>query len=169
MKKSIAQEFIAQAIFRMEENSPRIKKCLDRLSEDQVWQKPNGSSNSIGNLILHLCGNITQYILSSLGNIKDQRARDLEFSTSGGFSKEELFNKIDQVISAAVEVINNCEEEQLLKVKDVQGFELSGIGIIIHVVEHLSYHTGQIAFWTKYLKDQDLGFYADLDLDVKNR
>jgi hypothetical protein len=129
MKKSIAQEFIAQAIFRMEENPPRIKKCLDRLSEDQVWQKPNGSSNSIGNLILHLCGNITQYILSSLGNIKDQRARDLEFSTSGGFSKEELFNEIDQVISAAIEVINNCEEEQLLKVKDVQGFELSGIGI----------------------------------------
>jgi uncharacterized damage-inducible protein DinB len=169
MKKSIHQEFIAQTIFRLEENLPRINNCLNRLSEDQVWQKPNKSSNSIANLTLHLCGNITQYILSSLGNTEDIRARDLEFSTTNGYSKKELFDKINQVILASVEVIKNCKEEQLLEVKQVQGFEFSGIGIIIHVVEHLSYHTGQIAFWTKYLKDQDLGFYADLDLNVKNK
>ena len=167
MKESLSREFIEQAIFRIEENPSRIKNCLERLTEEQVWQKPNESSNSVGNLILHLCGNITQYILSSLGNTKDLRARDLEFSTEGGFSKKELLEKINQVVLDAVEIINNCNEAQLLKIRKVQGFELSGIGIIIHVAEHLSYHTGQIAFWTKYLKDQDLGFYADFDLNIK--
>lgn len=168
MKNTISQEFITQAIFRLEENPPRIKNCLDRLSEAEVWQKPNPSSNSIGNLILHLCGNITQYIIASLGDTTDNRARDLEFSTSGGYSKADLWEKIDQVVKDASEVIKACDEEGLLKVRAVQGFEFSGIGIIIHVAEHLSYHTGQIAFWTKYLKDQDLGFYADLDLNIKN-
>jgi len=168
MKNTISQEFIAQAIFRLEENPPRIKNCLDRLSEEEVWQKPNPSSNSMGNLILHLCGNITQYIIASLGDTADLRVRDLEFSTSGGFTKAVLWEKIDRVVKESVEVIKACDEDSLLRVRSVQGFEFSGIGIIIHVAEHLSYHTGQIAFWTKYIKDQDLGFYADLDLNIKN-
>lgn len=168
MENNIRQELIAQAIFQMQENPPRIQNCLARLSEEEVWKKPNSSSNSIGNLILHLCGNITQYILASLGNTEDQRARDLEFSTTGGLTKKELFERIDQVVKDSVEVMKNCDEASLLKVRLVQGFEYSGIGIIIHVVEHLSYHTGQIAFWTKLLKDEDLGFYADLDLNIKN-
>jgi len=168
MEKELTQEIIAQSIFRMQENPPRIKNCLERLSEAEVWQKPNATSNSIGNLILHLCGNITQYIIASLGATKDKRVRDLEFSTTGGLSKAELFEKIDQVVKDATEVISQCEAEDLLKVRSVQGFEFSGIGIIIHVVEHLSYHTGQIAFWTKFVKEEDLGFYAGLDLDIKN-
>lgn len=169
MKKSLAQEFKAQSIFRLEENPPRIKKCLDQLSEDEVWKKPNNSSNSIANLILHLCGNITQYIHSSLANTPDNRNRDLEFSITQAYSKAELFEKIDTVIKTAVKIIDDCDEATLLKLKSVQGFEFSGTGIIIHVVEHLSYHTGQIAFWTKYLKNQDLGFYEGMDLNVKNK
>ena len=169
MENELTQEIIAQSIFRMQENPPRIKNCLERLSETEVWQKPNEASNSIGNLILHLCGNITQYIIASLGNTEDQRTRDLEFSTTGGFSKAVLLEKIEDVVKNATEVIEKCEAEDLLKVRSVQGFEFSGIGIIIHVVEHLSYHTGQIAFWTKYIKGEDLGFYAGLDLDIKNK
>ncbi len=168
MKRTITQEFIEQAIFRIEENPPRIKNCFDRLSEEQIWQQANASSNSLGNLVLHLCGNITQYILSALGNKEDLRERDLEFSTKGGFTKEALLKKINQVIVESVEVIRNCDEEKLMKNYTVQGFNFSGIGIIIHVAEHLSYHTGQIAFWTKCIKDQDLGFYANLDLNIKN-
>ncbi len=168
MKNNLSQEFITHSIFRLEENPPRIEKCLNQLNEAEVWKKPNGSSNSVGNLILHLCGNITQYILSSLANTPDYRLRDLEFSTEGGFSKKELFEKIDQVIKDAVKVIEQCDETSLLKIRSVQGFEFSGTGIIIHVVEHLSYHTGQIAFWTKFLKNKDLGFYEGMDLNEKN-
>ena len=73
----------------------------------------------------------------------------------------------DGVVEAK-QVIRTVEVDQLERVRPVQGFEFSGVGIIMHVVEHLSYHTGQIAFWAKYLKQVDLGFYADFDLNTKN-
>jgi uncharacterized damage-inducible protein DinB len=168
MENTFHKEFITQAIRHFEENPPRIKNCLNRLSEAEVWQKPNSQSNSIGNLILHLYGNITQYAVASLGGQPDKRQRDLEFSTRGGISKEELLKLIQDAAHQAVETMRNCSSEELLRKRMVQGFEYSGIGIIIHVTEHFSYHTGQIAFWTKYIKEEDLGFYANLDLNTKN-
>ncbi len=165
---NLKEEVIEQAIFRLNENTPRIKKCLDELSEEEIWKRPNPSSNSVGNLILHLCGNITQYILSSLGGEEDVRDRNREFETTGGYTKAELFGKLSTTVGRAVEVLENLDEESLLKVRSVQGFRYSGVANIIHAVEHYSYHTGQIAFWTKLLKDKDLGFYDGVDLNVKN-
>ena len=164
-----ANEIISQAIYRLEENTPRVEKCLNELSEKEVWLKPNNSTNSVGNLILHLCGNITQYIISSLGNKDDTRIRDLEFTTSGGYNKSELLSKLNSTVTQAVDIINNLSEDELLRARSVQAYELSGTGILIHVVEHYSYHTGQIAFWTKLLKDKDLGFYTGIDLNAKNK
>jgi len=165
----VTQQFIEQSIFRMEESSSRIRKCLDQLTEDEVWKRPNPSSNSVGNLLLHLCGNITQYILSSLGNREDKRTRDEEFAAKGGYQKEELWKKLQTTVNEAVSIIRKMDTTQITEVHSVQGFSLSGVGIIVHVVEHYSYHTGQIAFWTKQLKDKDLGFYAGVDLNKKNK
>ena len=163
----IEKEFINQSILRLNENTPRIEKCLELLTEKEVWQRPNSSSNSIGNLIVHLCGNITQYIISSLGESEDNRKREEEFSIDGKFTKAQLLQLLSETVSKAINVLKHITSKQLVKIHSVQGFELSGIGIIIHVVEHYSYHTGQISFFTKLLKDQDLGYYADLDLDIK--
>lgn len=163
-----AQTFIQQAIFRMEENLERIQKCLKELQEEEVWKRPNPSSNSVANLIIHLSGNITQYIIASLGEQEDQRDRDAEFAAKDGLSKSELANKMNQVIHQAILVIKTLDHSRLNKMHSVQGFDLSGIGIILHVVEHLSYHTGQITFWTKLLKDIDLAYYAGIDLNQKN-
>lgn len=162
------QEIKSQIILRMEENTPRIEKCLAELTEAEVWQRPNPASNSVGNLILHLCGNITQYTISSLGNRMDSRDRDAEFAAKEGFSKSELLEKLTSTVNQAVETIRAASREELLRVRTVQGFDMSGIGIIVHVCEHYSYHTGQIAFWTKILKNKDLGFYAGIDLTIKN-
>ncbi|MBK7935926.1 MAG: DUF1572 family protein [Lewinellaceae bacterium] len=169
IKSPELQELRAQIILRLEENTPRIEKCLAELTEAEVWQRPNLASNSIGNLILHLCGNITQYAISSLGNLPDARNRDAEFAAMGGFSKAELLEKLRATVRQAVRTIRQASDAELLHVRSVQGFNMSGIGIIVHVCEHYSYHTGQIAFWTKLLKDKDLGFYAGLDLNVKNK
>lgn len=163
------EKFKKEAIFRMDENLPRIRICLNKLTEDQVWTKPNSTTNSIGNLVLHLCGNITQYIQSSLGGAKDERVRSVEFVAHKTLNKEALYLKIEQVVKSANEVIQKLPLEDLEEVRYVQGFEMSGVGNIIHVVEHFSYHTGQIAFLTKMLVDEDLGFYADMDLDVHNQ
>lgn len=161
-------EFAEQIIFRLEENTPRIAKCLAELSEEEVWQRPNASSNSVGNLILHLCGNITQYIHSSLGRQADIRQRDTEFSARNSHSKQELLGQLELTIAVAVKIIQETPTAEWLRPRQVQGFDLSGIGIAIHVAEHYSYHTGQIAFWTKLLKDKDLKFYGDMDLNVLN-
>lgn len=166
--ENITQDFIAQSISYIELNPPRIENCLNRLTEEQVWDKPNENANSIANLILHLCGNITQYIVSSLGENADQRQRDLEFSTAGGYSKAELLAKIKRVTAEAVEVIRTQDSESLIQMRKVQGFDLSGVAIVVHVTEHYSYHVGQIALLTKLLCGQDLGFYAGLDLNEKN-
>jgi uncharacterized damage-inducible protein DinB len=158
------QEFLDQAILRLNENLPRIKKCLDLLLEDQLWIKENPKSNSVANIILHLCGNVRQYIMSSIDGQNDVRKRDKEFNTSGGRSGQELYKMLDQTMQEAIVVIGNCKEEDMLSQKKVQVYELSNVGIILHVTEHFSYHTGQIATMTKAILNKDLGFYKGVEL-----
>lgn len=162
------EEFINQILFRINENPPRVERCLSLLSEEQVWIKHASNGYSIGNLILHLCGNVTQYAISSLGGRKDVRERDQEFSADGSHSKQELKDLFRSTLEQASEVIQNVTNEELLKVRSVQGFQLSGIGILIHVTEHLSYHVGQISTLTKIMSNADLGYYENLDLSAKN-
>jgi uncharacterized damage-inducible protein DinB len=163
------QEFTEQSLVRFEENTPKIERCVSELTEDELWQRPNASSNSVGNIILHLCGNITQYILSGLGNTEDKRERDKEFTATSILNKEELVKKLKSTVENAARTIRNLKEDEMLRMRSIQGYELSAIGIIIHVVEHYSYHTGQIIFWTKLIKDKDLGFYSNVDLNKKNK
>jgi uncharacterized damage-inducible protein DinB len=168
MLEEFIKEFIAQATHRIDENIQKLMKCLDELEESEIWKRPNQNSNSVGNIILHLCGNIRQYAISSLGRSKDVRERDKEFLADGGYSKTDLLQKFLSTIEDAKNIMQNISVEELLRKRQVQGYTHSGIGIVIHVTEHLSYHTGQIIFWTKLLRNKDLGFYAGIDLNVKN-
>jgi uncharacterized damage-inducible protein DinB len=157
-------EFIAQIILRINENPPRISTCLDLLTEDQVWYRKNDTSNSIGNLILHLCGNIRQYSISTLAEATDTRNRPLEFSTEGGWSKDQLIKILTKTVDEATYIAQNLSEDRLSQSFHVQCFDLSGVGILIHVAEHFSYHTGQIAILTKFLVNKDLRFYDNSTL-----
>jgi len=168
MTEEFVKELTDQSITRIDENTQKLVTCLDELEEAETWKRPNQHSNSVGNIILHLCGNMRQYAISSLGNIKDTRERDKEFSADGGYSKSELLKKLSDTVEQAKNIIKNISEAELLRKRQVQGFTHSGIGIIVHVTEHYSYHTGQIIFWTKLLKDKDLGFYANINLNAKN-
>jgi len=169
MEDILREEFVQNALYRFDESTRMNTISLEQLAEEEIWQKPNASLNSVGNLILHLCGNITQYVISSLGEIEDNRIRDLEFSTDSGFTKAELLQKLTETIESAKRVVNDASIEQLSRKREVQGFYFSGIGVVLHAVEHYSYHTGQIAFWTKQLKNKGLGFYDGMDLNIKNK
>ena len=162
-------EFKKQVIYRLELNPPRIQTCLNNLNETEVWDRPNDSSNSIGNLILHLSGNITQYIISGLGGVTDNRNRDSEFSINSRFPKAELEHKILHTVNESVRVINKLSSEQLIQKYSIQGYEITGIAALIHVTEHFSYHTGQIVCLTKALKNIDTGFFKGLDLNKNNK
>ncbi len=166
---NITQEFIEQSILRIEENTSKIIKCLDGLSEEQLWLRPNEASNSIGNIILHLCGNVRQYIISALGDEPDIRERDKEFSAKGGYNKEGLQDKLTATVDHAINTIRNIDENRLLKKHAVQAYNYSGVGIIVHVTEHFSHHAGQVIFWTKQLTKKDFDFYDNIDLNKRNQ
>ena len=152
----------------LDESFPRIAQCLNTLSDAEIWNKPNENSNSIGNLVLHLEGNIRQWLISGIGNQEDKRIRDLEFSERGPIPKEILLDKLNQLGNDCKSVFDNITKEDLVINKNIQGFDTNVTSILIHITEHLSYHTGQIAFYTKLLKDLDLKFYGDLDLNTLN-
>jgi len=168
MAPQLASEFVAQSIYRMDESTRMVHICMEQLSEKEIWIRHNDTSNSIGNQLLHLCGNITQYALSALGGEPDSRERDKEFETRSGFTKAQLVRMLDETVEKAKRAIDSTTVENLMRKRNVQGFYFSGMGIIIHVVEHYSYHVGQIAQWTKMLKNSDLGFYDGMDLNAKN-
>jgi uncharacterized damage-inducible protein DinB len=168
MEKIFFKEFIDGSLLRMNENTAKIKACMKQLDEKDIWFRHNEHINSVGNMILHLCGNIRQYIISSLGGAPDIRERDIEFSTVDGFTNAELTAKWQDTMHEAVAIITHTSAENLLRHRVVQGSTLSGIGIIIHVTEHYSYHTGQIIFLTKLYKNVDMGFYNGIDLNQRN-
>lgn len=164
----LTEEIIGNSILRIKENTPKILKCLEVLSTDAIWSRNNKASNSIGTMIIHLCGNMTQYITSSLGVNKDIRDRKSEFLSDRNKTKIELMDLLQSTTKQSCEVILNLKKEDLLNKKNVQGFSLSGVGNIIHAVEHYSYHTGQIVYLTKMLLDIDLQFYNDNALTALN-
>lgn len=147
------------------ESIPRIIKCLSILSENQVWYKANANTNSVGHLVLHLCGNVRQWIFHGLDGQDDMRDRDLEFSHTGDLPKIELVNELEKLAKELTVISTRLLEVNLLAERKIQSyFTESGVSVIIHVIEHFSYHTGQITYYTKMINDIDTGYYAHLQL-----
>jgi uncharacterized damage-inducible protein DinB len=144
---------------------PKIRGCLSHLTTEETWRRPNEHTNSIGNLLLHLAGNVRQWIVSGLGNAPDTRNRPAEFSERGPLPKEEALARLEAAVTDAGKVLDGLDPNSLLDPRKVQGFERTGLNILIHVVEHFSYHTGQIAHIVKAGKDIDLGFYRGVNLN----
>ncbi len=168
MEQHFYREFIDETVRFIDENTLKIKSCLKELNEKDIWLRPNEHVNSIGNIILHLCGNIRQYVISSIGGKADIRERDLEFSTKDGFTSSELEVKLLSTVEEAKSTIVSASLENLARQRIVQKTSYTGIGIIIHITEHYSYHTGQIILLTKLFKNIDMGFYGGKDLNEKN-
>ncbi|MBL7986211.1 MAG: DUF1572 family protein [Flavobacteriales bacterium] len=163
---SLRDQLIAESLRRLREGQERIHTCVKRLDEAQLWNRPNAHTVSVGNLVLHLTGNVGQWINSTLGNRPDRRQRDLEFSTAGPVAKRQLLEQLDAVLAYAYDTLNGLSEADLARNWAVQGFTESGTGVVVHVVEHFSYHVGQITLHTKLLLDIDTGYYAGQRLDV---
>lgn len=140
----------------------RIDACLDRLNDDQIWVRASDNENAVGNLVLHLIGNTGQWIVSAVGGTDDIRQRDEEFNARGGVSKAELKARLAARIAEVNAVIASVSDARLAEQVHVQRYDVSVLEAIYHVVEHFSQHMGQIAFATKLLTGQELGFYTHL-------
>ena len=169
MNDTILKEFKVNSVFRLEESLRMITIAFSKIADDMLWKRPTEQGMALGNQILHSCGNMTQYICTSLGEQLDERKRDLEFSTITGLTKEELLKQLETTVRTAQYTIHNTTSLKYETVREVQGFRFSGIGVVLHAVEHFSYHTGQIAFWVKQLTQEDLGFYDGVDLTQNNK
>ncbi len=130
----------------------RIQDCVGRLSEDEVWWRPNPAVNSVGNLLLHLHGNLSQWILAGLGGARFERHRDREFAERGPMPKAELLAALERVVGECQGLILGLSPEELMAPREIQGYRTDGVYTVQHVVEHMSYHTGQIVQTTKALR-----------------
>jgi uncharacterized damage-inducible protein DinB len=137
---------------------PRIIRCLETLSQDQIWWRPHRTSNSIGNLVLHLAGNVRQWIISGLGNQPDHRDREGEFEELGPVPRYMLIQQLETTVAEASRVLAGISSRDLEREFRIQGFRVTGLTAIAHVTEHFAYHTGQIIYATKLLRGVDLGF-----------
>lgn len=149
----------------IEESIPRIRQCLSELTDEQIWHKANSNTNAVGNLILHLCGNVRQWIIHAIDGQRDVRLRDLEFSERGPMPRKVLNNYLDILTTDLDAALGRIVDQDLLEVKTVQKhFHENGVSILFHVTEHFSYHTGQITYFTKMVMDIDTAYYGKLDL-----
>lgn len=164
--EKLKEALISEVQIRLyDESLPRILKCLELLDQEQIWWKPNEQSNSIGNLVLHLCGNVDQWIYSGLGGYPDHRIRQEEFDEKSRPDKLKLRELLVSTMEKVRPVITGLPQAELLRKRPVQTFEETGLAILVHVTEHFSYHTGQIAYITKMLSGKPLGFYEGIRLD----
>jgi uncharacterized damage-inducible protein DinB len=156
----IGQAFIARAQYHLAEDFlPKIERCLGLLSDQQIWWRANEQSNSIGNLLLHLCGNVRQWIVCGLGDATDSRDRDSEFAQRAEIPRAELFDRLKRTVNEAVATLARLDSDKLLEKYRIQGLEVSALEAVLHVVEHFSMHTGQIILLAKMSADIDLAFY----------
>lgn len=155
----LARQFLAQAQHSLKKHYlPRIIRCLEMLSEKQIWWRPNDASNSLGNLALHLEGNVRQWIISGLGGASDRRVRDKEFAERGPLPRRVLRGKLGKTVNEACRILAKLSPRELSRPRVIQKFRVSGFEAVSHVTEHFAYHTGQIIYVTKLLRGRDLGF-----------
>jgi uncharacterized damage-inducible protein DinB len=154
--------FLDHSIENLRQFESRIRTCLEKLTAEQIWLRGAATENAAGNLALHLCGNVRQWIVSGVGAEPDIRDRDSEFAARGGPSAAELIERLHATVEQAAEVLSRVTAERLAQRIVVQGYDVTVMEAIYHVVEHFSGHTGQIIFMTKMLTGEDLGFYRHL-------
>lgn len=138
---------------------PRIERCLEKLSDEEVWWRPHADSNSIGNLLLHLAGNARQWIVSGVGGLPCERARQEEFDERRMLPRAELLARLRETLAAVDTVLAVLPTAQLNESRHIQGRDVTVLEAVYHVVEHFSMHTGQIILLTKMLSRSDLRFY----------
>jgi hypothetical protein len=145
----------------LEQYWPRLRGCVESLSDEQLWWRPNPASNSIGNLVLHLNGNVRQWLVASFNKLEDARNRPAEFSAKDGVSAAALLETLGATMEEASQVLARLTSADLLAPYEIQGYKVSGLYAVYQVVEHFGMHFGQILYITKNLCGEDLGFHRE--------
>jgi Protein of unknown function (DUF1572) len=160
---TLEADFLTTAADKLAENLDRIETCLAELPPRSLWTRDSENENAVGNLLLHLEGNVRQWILSGVGAGPDTRDRASEFSARTGANAAVLFAKLHGTVDEGVDLIRSLPHGRLAEKVSIQGYDTTVLSAIFHVVEHFSGHTYQIILLTKRFTGKDLGFYGYLD------
>jgi hypothetical protein len=147
--EELARAVVAAARHRLAESAARIKHCLGQLSDVQLAWRPSETQNSIANLVLHLCGNLRQWIVSGCGGEPDTRDRPGEFAERRLLCRAELEHRLDEAVGRADTVLAVLTAGQLLEKRRIQGFDTTVLGALFDSVPHFSGHTQEIVFLTR--------------------
>jgi len=154
---SIEFLFLNASAAKLIQLNDRIAVCLGKLTDDQIWARGHENENAVGNLVLHLAGNVRQWIMHGLAGQPDVRERDREFASQGGIGAADLKVRIGETVAEATLIVASLSTAQLTKIHEIQNRAVSGVEAVLNVVEHFAQHTGQIVFATKNLTGEDLG------------
>jgi len=154
--------FLDYSARKLRQLTGRIEDCLGRLTEEQIWARGAESENAVGNLVLHLSGNVRQWIVAAVGGRPDIRQRDAEFAARGDVAASELAGLLRAIVDEATGVIETLSPDRLAEHLTVQSYNVTVLEAIYHVVEHFSGHTGQIIYATKLLTGVDLWYHGHL-------
>ncbi len=155
----LAADFVTYARAKLARQLAQIVRCARLLSEREIWHRANGHCNSVGNLILHLTGNVRQWIVSGVGGESFARDRQAEFAQQGPLPTASLLASLEDTLRKADDVLARLNAATLAEPRTIQGYEVSTLVAVFHVVEHFSGHAGQIVHMVKALRDVDVSLY----------
>ena len=162
--RDVTSEFLAFSRSKlMDEFWPRMQTCVAPLTDQQVWWRPNDASNSVGNLLLHLNGNVNQWLVAAFDRSDPARNRPAEFAARDGASATDLLRQLGSTLDQVSVILGRLTDAELTATYQIQGDTVTGLHAVYHVVEHFGLHYGQIIYITKLIRGQDLGFYRELD------
>lgn len=161
MNDALACEFSRYACQKLEQNLGQIRRCVGLLDEAQLWQRRNAHCNSVGNLVLHLAGNVHEWINAGLGGDVLSRNRAAEFAERGPLPGATILARLEATVRRACQVLEGLDAADLAQRRRIQAYDVATIVAVTHVVEHFSFHTGQIVHETKALRDCDLSLYDE--------
>ena len=147
--EAIGRAYLDEARHQLRTAAEKIENCVDQLDDAQLWWRPTETQNSIANLILHLCGNVRQWIVAGIGGEADARRRAEEFAERGPIPKAELLNRLSEALRAADRALAEFSPEELLRPRRVQGFDTSGLSAVFDSVSHFKGHTQEIICLTR--------------------
>jgi hypothetical protein len=160
---TIETEFLTFSAEKLTQLMGRIDSCVPKLTPAQIWMRADANQNAVGNLLLHLNGNVRQWVLHGVGGQPDLRDRDAEFAAKDGAGASELLASLRATVEEAAALFRALPAGRLMESVRTQGYDCTVLAAIYHVVEHFAGHTFQIIYATKLCTGEDLGFYAHLN------
>lgn len=162
MQNHVASLFLAHSRWLLITEYPtKLRACLEALPDDALWRKPAPGSNAIGNLLLHLNGNVRQWIVSGIGGVSDVRERDTEFAAREGAPAAELMARLEGTLAEADAVLARLTPDGLMQRRSIQSRELTVLEAVYHVTEHFAMHTGQVILLVKMMAPGTLRLHDD--------